>query len=429
MIHSCRQLLTLVAALQLSTCLGIAQLPQIQSRSQKNVTNGNPATNQAAADAASSASRQEWFRIEYDGKPVGYESLTTTPVFADPEMSAGAIEGLVRRSRDTRLKLKRFGSDLSVSARLETVEDSTGVLRSWSLRRTAADGASTERSGTWNDEKSGFNVAENIGGLSHTQLLQSNVQPRSAIMAAWLAAASRDTQRLWTTAVLFPETSAVVEMQIRAVGGQSLKLPDGKTITVKRFDYWPTNSPDLKASVYYDDQMTVVRTEQLVLGLTMIMERTDAATAMGQASMESLDLQFSTALPLKRQIPNLDRIESLQLLVTVGAAEQISLPSSDFQTVDQKSSGELLVTLTRAVPLKRTEQTEPTPSNPKQQVRIDPAYTSPTRWITSESPGVKRMGIFVAGGTSITDEKCRRLTTHVWKQMRCVAVFNVAANR
>ena len=418
MTNSPRQVLIILAALLFSAYPAFSQLPQIQGRSPKARQNGFPVTNQAAADAASSASRQEWFRIEYDGKAVGYESLTTTPVFADPEVSAGSIDGLIRRSRETRLKLKRFGNDLSLSARLETVETSTGVLKTWSLRRTAADGAAMERSGIWNGDKGGFDVTENVSGLSHNELLPSRMQPRSAIMSAWLAAASRDSQRLWTTAVLFPETSAIVDMQIRAAGGQSLKLPDGKTITVTRFDYWPTNSPEMKASVYYDDQMEVVRTEQLVLGLTMKMERTDAATALGQSSTESLDLQFSSALPLKRQIQSIDRSESLQLSITVGAAEQISLPSGDFQSVEQKSAGEVLVTLTRAAPLQRTNQQEQAPATLQRNVRINPAYISPTRWITSEAPGVKRMGLFVAGGTSIADEKCRRLTTHVWKQMR-----------
>ncbi|MBC7967652.1 MAG: hypothetical protein H7Z17_17190, partial [Fuerstia sp.] len=86
-----------------------------------------------------------WFLIEYDDATIGYESLSTTAVdVADGGTSVVDPRETVpifRRSRETRIKLKRFGNDLSVSAHLETIETSDGVLHSWSLRRTAADGS------------------------------------------------------------------------------------------------------------------------------------------------------------------------------------------------------------------------------------------------------------------------------------------------
>jgi hypothetical protein len=230
-----------------------------------------------------------------------------------------------------------------------------------------------------------------------------------------VASASRDTQRLWTSAVLFPETAAIVDIQIHSAGAQSLKLPDGKTIAVTRFDYWPDNSPDTKSSLYYDDRLSVVLMEQPLMGQTLRLERTDAAAALGENTIEALDLQFNSVLPLKRQLNSPGRSESLRLSITVSPAEQISLPSSDFQVVEQQAANELIVTLTQPVLTGNSE----TARNPvAQKFQVERIYTSASRWIDSDNESVKRMGVMAAGSSSIPLDKCRRLTRHVWKQMR-----------
>lgn len=395
----------MVAAMLLNSPCVCAQLPQIGGRS-----NGLPTAERRVQEPG----REDWYRIEFDGKAVGYESLITTAVTSRGSDS-NASAGLLRRIRDTRLKLRRFGTDLSVSARLETIETSDGILHSWSLRRSSADGSTTERTGIWNSEKSGMEITEKSGTTSRRQLLTSVVQPRSAIFPAWMSAASSETSRLWTSAVFFPETVAIVDVEIHQSGQESLQLANGKMVPVTRYEYWPTNNPEMKSSVFYDEQRSPILIEQSLIGSVLRLERTDAASALGQESMESLDLQFSSVLPLKRQISNLDRSQSLRLKITAGASEQISLPTSEFQTVEQTSGHELFVTL--RIPA-IVENNSPQPPNDRSKTQIDPSYTTASRWITSDHEDLRRMGIVAAGGTSIPLEKCRRLTRHVWKQMR-----------
>ena len=387
-----------------------AQSPRLIAR-----TPGTPETN------AATQNQQHWYRIEFDGKAVGYESLTTTPMNASAR-DAADTSGFVRRIRDTRLKLRRFGTDLSVSAHLETIESADGILQSWSLRRTGADGAAIERSGRWNAEKSGFELTENVGGSTRREMLNSLVQPRSAIFPAWLPVASTGIQRLWTSAVFFPETAAIVDVEIERGKTQSLQLADGTTIAVTRFDYWPTNHPEMKSSVYYDSALMPIRIEQPLIGQTLRLERTDAADALGQDSMASLDLQFRSVLPVKRTLTNLERRESLSLRVMVGLSEQIDLPTSEFQTVEQVASNELQVTLRRPVLPEAGSTTSIT--NSRQPV-IDPIYTSTSRWMTTDNEDLKRMGIIAAGATSVPIDKCKRLTQYVWKHVR-VSPFSTA---
>ena len=254
---------------------------------------------------------------------------------------------LVRRNRETRLQLKRFGNDLSVSAHLETVETIDGVLQSWSLRRTAADGSALQRSATWDAARQAFLIHGVATDPAKTEQLQSSVQPRSPILPAWLVAPGLERPQQWSSAVLFPETSAIVDVEIRQVSPQSLRLKDGSTIAVTRYDYWPVNQPELRSSVYYDDQQEVVLVEQPLLGRTLRFYRTDAATALGEENLQSLDLQFLTALPLRRPLLNPEKSNAARMMISVGASEQISLPSSDFQAVEQRAPNSLIVTLTR----------------------------------------------------------------------------------
>jgi hypothetical protein len=404
MTYSMRNSLLLLLGLLLSQRPVVAQLP---------VIGRSPTVPVSPSGSGIPASQEEWYRIEFDGQNIGHESVSTT--FLSGSGSGQNGPRMLRRIRETRLKLRRFGQDLSVSAHLESVESSDGLLQSWSLRRTAADSSHLERTGSWSQEKSAFEITERIRGTEHRQLLSSNVQPRSALFPGWLSEASHDNDRLWTSAVLFPETSAIVDIEIRRAGEQSLLLPSGKTVAITRFDYWPTSNPEMKSSVFYDAHKSVVRIEQPLLGQTLRLERTDAAGALGQESMQAMDLEFRSVLPLKRPLANIERSPSLRLKIAVNSGEQISLPSSDFQTIDQSVSNELLVTLSRPV---MTEASDNSTSSGLRKPVIDSVYTQASRWISTDDEDVRRMGIIAAGGTSIPLDKCKRLTRHVWKHMR-----------
>ena len=363
-----------------------------------------------------------WLLIEYDSETVGYESLTTTTVDdSNEETSAFSLPSetpVVRRRRETHLKLKRFGNDLSVSAHLETIETNDGVLQSWSLRRTAADGSVVQRSATWDATRDAFLIHSGTTNHHKTELLQSDVQPRSPILLAWLAAPDLERPQQWSSAVLFPETSAIVDVEIRQLSPQSLKLKDGSTIAVTRHDYWPTNQPELRSSVYYDKDQEVVLTEQPLLGKTLRFYRTDAATALGAENLKSLDLQFLTSLPLRRPLLNPERSDVVRMMISVGASEQISLPSSDFQAVEQTAANTLIVKLTH--PKTITDETgSVTP--PRNNKRPDRKFTDSSRWINSTDDNVRRMAVIGGGAVSDPHEKCKRLSGYIRSHLRQAA--------
>lgn len=382
-------------------------------------------TQNAAVPEDSSDTRDAWFLVEFDGATIGYESLITTPVDV-PERNSVVITSAknddvmprIRRTRETRLKLKRFGVDLSVSAHLQTIESIDGILDSWSLQRTGADGTVIQRSATWDDERKSFLIRGDAAEPTKVETVQSRVQPRSPILPSWLLAEDVERPQRWASAVLFPETSAIVDVEIRQLPPQSIRLKDGKTIAVTRMEYWPSNQPEMLSSVYYDSEFEVVLVEQPLLGKTLRFYRTDAATALGEENLLALDLQFLTALPLRRSLLNPEKSNVMRMQFSVGASEQISLPSSDFQAVEQISPNTVVVKLTRpAVNADGTVIAAPSRNN----TRPASKFTESTRWLDTKNDTVRRMAVMGGGAVSNPREKCKRLTSYVNSHLRLAA--------
>lgn len=377
-------------------------------------------------ESAVSNDRDTWFLIEYDGATIGYESLTTTDFeFPDSESeNSDQRETLqsVRRIRETHLKLNRFGNDLSVSAHLETVETLDGTLKQWSLRRTAGDGTTVQRSAVWDSSRQAYLLQEVSPSQEKAELLQSRVQPRSPILSSWLAAPELQRPQQWASAVLFPETSVIADVEIRRLSPQSLRLKDGSTVAVTRYEYWPANQPDLRSVVYYDSEQQTVLIEQPLLGRSLRFYRTDAATALGEENLEALDLQFLTGLPLRRPLLNLEKSNTVRVMVSVGESEQISLPSGDFQTVEQSVPHELIVTLSRPTIDSASSTANQTRRVPK---RPDRRFTDNSSWLNSKDDDVRRMAVIGGGAVSEPHEKCRRLTRYVASHVR-LSAFSTA---
>lgn len=404
----------------------IAQPPLISPRSKLKSLQApaiEPRRNPALPDETTAGKdRDAWFLIEYDGATIGYESLTTTD-FVRPDSeseNSDSQEALlsVRRIRETHLKLNRFGNDLSVSAHLETVETVDGMLKQWSLRRTAGDGSTIQRSAVWDPSRNAFLLKEVSPSQEKAELLPSHVQPRSPILSAWLDSPELQRPQQWASAVLFPETSVIADVEIRRLSPQSLRLKDGTTIAVTRYEYWPSNQPDLRSILFYDSEQQVVLIEQPLLGRTLRFHRTDAATAFGEENLEALDLQFLTGLPLRRPLLNLEKSSTVRMLVSVGESEQISLPSGDFQTVEQTVPHMLIITLSRPAVESENLTASRTPRVPK---RPDRKFTDNSRWLNSKDDDVRRMAVIGGGAVSEPHEKCRRLTSYVASHVRLSA--------
>ncbi len=387
-----------------------------------------------------------WFLVELDGQRVGYEHLATTfnsrpsPRGDDPaalrsQQSGDSVQitAPIRRVRETRLAIRRFGTEMSLTAVLETQETDDGILRNWSLRRTDAEGAITERQGVWKSDLAAWEITERVQATRRSFSLPSGEPVRSAIISAWAPAlAARSAQR-FRSAVLFPETSSVQNVDFESSGNESLRQPDGQTIKVARISFWPNVDPLMKTTLFVDETGQVVRSEQPLLGRTLSMQKSDPATALGGASLESLDLELASVIPVIRPITNPSRREQTQLRITTGVGDLLTLPNSKFQQVETVSGNQAVVTLLKPQPIIAADKTTGT-AKPgiTSTSQVLPGFNSTssgsapstdeflmnTRWTNTDNPYVQRVARSAAGGSLMAAETCRRMSRYLFTNLK-----------
>jgi hypothetical protein len=362
--------------------------------------------------------QEVWYRIEFAGKPAGYELISTAPFHqaateavlkkSDPE--AGR---LLRRVRDTHLRLQRFSREISLSARLETVETVDGLLSSWKLVRTAADGTTIERSGNWDSDQSAMVVRDHSGDAETTSLISGTEQPRSPLISTWAAAFVSENVGVISTPVLFPETSAIFDIRLSHLGGSSLQLADGRRVSGARFGWQPDGRADLKSEAFVEKGGTVLQIQQPLLGKILSLNRTTAEAALGYSDLAALDVHVQTFLPVTGSIPESSSLNFVRLKIVRKSGELLTLPKSDFQKVESVGPESLIIRLIRPV-----WSPAASPSRLKTASQAEGLYLSANRWIESRNPEIGRTALIAVGTASQGEEKCRRLTQYVWKQMR-----------
>jgi Transglutaminase-like superfamily len=344
-----------------------------------------------------------WYRIEYDGDPVGYEHMTSRQLPPDDRNPAAAPR--VSRFRQTELQLKRFGRDLSVSATIKTLESQDGRLWEWSLRRTAGDGRQTERSGKWSPDRSSFEVIEKSQATRRSTHLAAISQPFSPLIAAWGPQLLADPKGRLTKSVLFPETSSVVGIHFARKPPHSLKLRTGRRINVTPLVFQPTTDPQMATTLYLNDQHQVVRSEQRLLGRPLTLELTDAATALAGGGIGSLDVDAQSLIPVNRQILNPATRPVTRLRIVAGSGGSVFIPDSDWQSVQSQPDGSSIVALTRPVP--------PRQDSDPVAVGTDREFLSPTVLLNFETDAVRIVALRAGGSSGRKYDECVRLTHYL----------------
>ncbi|MBL8818201.1 MAG: transglutaminase domain-containing protein [Planctomyces sp.] len=351
----------------------------------------------------------EWFRILFDDEPIGYERIRSEHVgFGKPNHQ-------IRRIRETRLVLKRFGSDLSLSATLETTETPDGQLMGWSLRRTGGDGNSIERSGIWVENLSHYSVNEKVQGTRRTRIIQSPAPAWSPAISSWLPKfVTKQTQRRSSVSVLFPETAAIAEIQISVKGRQGVRSKKGKALVAKHIEYWPKDAPDQKNAVYVDDLDQVVLAEQPLMGGRMILERSDAATALGSGNSAGLQVELTGMIPVRNGIPNPETRRVTRMRISVPQGQQLVIPQSLFQTVETDSPNQVNVTLLSPVETGHREGFSRL--RPSEEVAEEFLISTPL--ITSDNEAVHRLTRLSAGTVADPLEGCRRMSRYLFANLK-----------
>lgn len=347
---------------------------------------------------------ERWYRIEFDGQPAGHELLVSED-FSDP------VAGRIRRSeRETVLRLKRLGSDLSVRAKLTTVELQDGRLLRWNLQRAAADGGLLQRSGVWQDSAGAFVVTDGTGADAVESLVKCPRQPRSPLIAGWLQKEFPEDVKLWTTSVFFPESSESAELQF-VVTSKVLRIRESEALGAAEvtYEFRPLDFPEVQPSALVFRNGELEGSDQSVLGARLSIRRSEPAQALGYENSEALDLQLRTMIPVTGSMEwGVDR--TIHLSVEIPAEQRGVLQSSEFQRVEDGADGE-----TRVILL------DPAGKVNAVRVRMKPAemseYLDAGKWIDCGNSEIVRAAVLAAGNTSDQRVKCDRLEEYVRSRM------------
>ncbi|MFM7165192.1 MAG: transglutaminase-like domain-containing protein [Planctomycetaceae bacterium] len=352
-----------------------------------------------------------WYRIEFDGQPAGHE-LVVLGQFEDP------VSGRLRRfERETVLRLRRLGADLSVRAKLTTEESEDGRLFRWSLQRTSADGLRIQRSGVWQESSRAFVVRDGTGSSPSESLVECSEQPRSPLISGWLMSAFPQGARVWTSPVFFPESNESAELEFAMTSKvYRTSETDGSGVVDLKYEFRPVDFREVEASTLIFQNQRYLGSDQRVLGAVLSIRRAEPAQALGYQNTEALDLQLRTLVPVTGKVEwGFD--QTIKLLVQTSPELRGILESSDFQRVEEGQEGQIRVVL-----LDPAKSNSAVRTVQKLTASELAEYLGSGKWVDAANSEILRTAVLAAGNTSDRREKCRRLVQHVSSRMQFSAL-------
>ncbi len=350
--------------------------------------------------------REDWFLIEFDGTPAGYEVVSERSVAAKGE------EWVRVHQRRTMLRIRRQEQDLSLTTDLHIRTTAENRVHSWTLSRTSADGGVIRSTGTWSESDRGFLVSAG-NGLS-VELLQTlqPTPPRSPVFSTWLRADQR-ANPVAQEFVIFPESQAVLPMQIRR-----RRIPDRLSAQAARgflaeIRIWPADYRDLETVVLQTPDSQTLQLELKVLGQPLTFTRTDALTALGLESAQGLDILLSSVIPVAGAFPNPHSKTTVRLRLRAIEPAPLSLPNSFGQSVQRDEDGSLIVELGLPRESSDVEMRLRTAERADQS-----EYLATGRWIDWDSAQVLRAAAISIPSRAGSEETARIFAALVHRKMQ-----------
>ncbi|MCA9062642.1 MAG: transglutaminase domain-containing protein [Planctomycetaceae bacterium] len=374
---------------------------------------GRTAAQGEAGQTVTADGDETWYVIEFDGTPVGYERLARR----DTEATAGnSSTRRVSSVRDTRLHLKRFGQDFSITAFLQTEETAAGELLNWELTRTDAEGRTVRRSGQWDTDAQRYHLTEVRQATTTRSDLITGVPVRSPIVNNWLPSLPRNDGFDEQCAMLFPETASTASVDVHFIRQESLMTANDRRQAVSRFTWTPRSHPDRPTQVFVDDKNQVIRTEQPLLGSVLSFRQTDPETALKSTGINTLDLDLTALINVDRPIQNVHTRIATRLRVVPLNGLEVRIPPSEYQVVKKLPNGDVMVTLRRA----ETGPIDPLRNAVRQPSAAQPSadYLTANQLLDLEHPDLQRLARFAGGSTSDPLRLCIGMRNHLSRHMR-----------
>lgn len=312
-----------------------------------------------------------WYVIQMDGKPVGYEQLTTSKVQGS--------RNLVKVFRRTEMRIRRLGADVKVQAFLWTTQTTDGELLAFDLQRIDAAGNRIERSGSLSDNKRSFDIQERVAATRSQRSVAIQRPPKSPIVELWLPTAmispnAAINNRRQNFSVFFPETVDIATITASIQPYRQVFLPRGQQVTAARLEYSVATRPAEPTRMLIAEDQHLIRKEKSLLNRPLAWAQATADSALAAVKSETLDVTAKAVIPVDRLIAFQDDTSPVKLKLTVRQGFLGQIPSTAFQTVTAVSSSSVFIELTPTI----YPQTVRSRTTGLQPVSLPPSTMMPT---------------------------------------------------
>jgi hypothetical protein len=285
-----RCLLLLIALLVVAPTAWSQELPVIRPGRTKAPT--VKAAAKAEDTAAKSDDEEHWQVILIGGERVGYVRTRTEALPAE-----GDQPQRTRTKVETKMKLKRFGQELSLGVDLITTETPEGDLLSYEFEMGTSPTGVTKSVGTIKGKN--LKIDTTIAGVTASRTVAWDDSVKSpAYQERLLRESPLKPGDSKSFRMFVPELNTVTDIKITADQVREVELPNGTKRKLLKARITQSVLPTMPMMAYLDDSGEIVLGESDMFGQKMSYYEVSKEEALQKIAGAELDLAVNTLIPV-----------------------------------------------------------------------------------------------------------------------------------
>ncbi len=289
-----RCILLFVALFLVAPTAWSQDLPVIRPGKSSAPTTNAPATTQAPRDQVQkdqTQSEEHWQVILIGGERVGYVRTRTETLPGDKKTPER-----IRTNTETKMKLKRFGQELSLGVDLVTTETIDGNLQSYEFEMSTSPTSTTKTVGTIDGKNLKTNTT--IAGIEQAKTIPWDDTVKSpAYQERLLRENPIKPGESKTFRMFVPELNTITDVTIAADKEREVDLPTGEKRTLLKTKITQSILPAMPMTAYLDEEGETVLAEANMLGQKMQYFEVSKVEALKELAGAELDLAVNTLIP------------------------------------------------------------------------------------------------------------------------------------
>jgi len=292
-----------------------------------------------------------------------------------------------KTSAETHLTIRRFGQELKMQHRQETVEADDGSLLEirFEMQNPPASSTSSEGKVVGNDLK----IKTKILGVETEKTLAWDEEVKSpAYQDRYLKDHPLEEGKTMKFKAFSPEYNKYFTISLRAKGNAQIRNHAGEKVSARRVDVTQSLTPGVVMTMYLDEKGDAIKSKTSMLGTSMEVFSVSQEEALREVEAGEIDLGLETLV----KVAGLDDPHHDRMIRYRMTGEEIDfkdrIPSGNSQQVSDAQTGSVEITVKSIRPDSKGIEPEPAP---------DAEFTSSSRFLQSDDANVKRHADLAVG--------------------------------